>query len=276
MCAGAIAALVACNAITGAEYLHIDTASEETNVGASSSGTSGSTKKKNDPTEEEESVHEERGQRDGGGAPETQTDAGFDASTEAPSFSDSFDRPDGPLVGNGWIEKRDRFSIAGNAVVQTSNGNYANLIVTRPESVLDAQASIDVSYGDDIDNDPSLHLRMQPASDSTGELVSYTFYAYRDYMYLDREDPGDNGAELASTAISPTLEIGKTYRMVFRVTGVDPVKVEATVLKPDGTPAATITANDASGKRITAAGRAGFGAGRGVGVRWDNFTRIDL
>ncbi len=223
--------------------------------------------------------HGERTRRTDAAAPtpSTQTDAGFDATTSASAaFTDLFDRADSPTIGNGWTEKSDVFSISNGAVVQTGVGQHLNLIVWRADLLLDTQIAVDVTFGANPDSDPCLHLRMQPASDALDELVSYTFYAQRGTAGIDREDPGVQQTPLAIAGISPPLETGKSYHLIFRVVGTNPVKVEATVTRPDGSSAANLSADDASDQRIMTAGRLGFGSSAASDMRWDNFTRTDL
>jgi hypothetical protein len=273
--AAALALLVACNAMTGADALGVGPEQDESEVVGTSSGAPGGTKDAGSVA-----VPPPHGRQPPGSEAGTtpQTDAGFDASTSTPpGFSDSFDRADG-TIGNGWVAKTNGFfSLTGGAVLQTGTGRYENLVVSRPETTLDVQASLDVVFAAHPDSDPSIHVRMLPASDTANELVGYTFYVMNDFAAIDREDPGENGDELASATISPDLEQGKAYRMIFRVTGTDPVKLEATVIDAaSGAAAATLSTSDGSGKRITVAGRVGFGSGRADNMRFDNFVRVDL
>lgn len=275
----ALLLLVACNAMTGADALGIGAERDESDVIGGSSGTTDpASSDAGADAEPNPTAHRPASKKDGS-APPSQNDAGFDAATGAPpGFSDAFDRPNAGTIGNGWVAKTGGFfSLESGAVLQTGTGRYENLILSRPDIVLDVQASLDVVYGQHPDSDPTIHLRMLPASDKPGELVSYTFYAFRDYAGLDREDPGDVGVELAGVAISPELAIGKAYRMIFRVTGTNPVKLEATIVDVQtGAPAATLTTTDGSDKRITTGGKVGFGSGRADAMRFDNFVRVDL
>ena len=122
--------------------------------------------------------------------------------------------------------------------------------------------------------DPTLYVRVQPASDTPNELLGYAFYSYRDYAAIDRQGSNASHYELAS--VRPSLAVGVTYRLVFRVTGTAPVKLEATILAPDGSAAATLSALDSADRRISDGGRVGFGSGDGDGLRYDNFVRVDL
>src|SRR5690606_17165685 len=130
-----IGAACACNALTGADALDVDPSDEaslptrrhETSsapVGEpspSSSSGGGSSGTTSDPDPED------------GGAP---IDAGPDGSN-APNpslFFDDFQRPESATVGNGWIEKVDKFAIVGGAVRQAGIGSYRDMIVRRPAS----------------------------------------------------------------------------------------------------------------------------------------------
>lgn len=266
----------ACNAITGADGLSADPGNDESSVvpsrnrhdtgsssggGSSSSSSSGGT------------VDPDGGQPlDGGGT----TDGGSDGAPiggGTTPFFDAFERPDSPAPGNGWTEKVDKFALAAGAVHQNALGSYRNLLVRRPssEDALDVEISVDVTH-DKVDGDPCLYARMQPASNTAGQLVSYTFYSYFDYAYLDRDD-GDTGAELASQAISPPLPTGSKYSLTLRAVGTNPVMLTATVKNAAGNVVATLTTQDGSAKRITTAGGVAFGSGDAEGALFDNFRR---
>lgn len=269
-------AVCACNALTGAEGLGVDPALEEGELipprerhrteqvddgGSSSSSSSGALP---DPT----------GGTDGGDAGAGAGDAGLDAPAGGPVFFDAFERADSPTIGNGWTEKTDRFAIAAGAVKQSGLGSYKNLIVRRPasEDALDVEISVDVTH-DKIDGDPCLYARMQPGSNTAGSLVSYTFYVYFDFAFLDRDDGDTAFAELASQAISPPLPTGSKYSLTLRVTGTSPVKVEGIVKNASGVVVASLSAMDGSAKRIAVPGGVGFGSGDADGALFDNFRR---
>ncbi len=190
-----------------------------------------------------------------------------------PAFEDAFGRADDQTIGNGWNEKTpSAFSLVGGAVKQTEVGNYRNMIVGRLEQVVDTTLSIEASF-ENFDADPTLMARLQSASTTVGSLVGYSFYAYVDHAYIDREEGTDPPTELASIAIEPKLDIGAKYRLTFKVTGTNPVKLEGSVTKLDGTPIISFSANDASAKRITAGGGYAFGSGDGKDSTFDNFKR---
>lgn len=282
---------IACTALSGADGLgqpNDDIPLRERRYadgdgGAGSSGTSSSGASRRDPSGEP---------RGGGGGPSSssgdsgtssippsESDAGFDANTTAPAgFIDNFGRADSPTIGNGWSEKQDHFSLLGGTVLQTGFGSYVDWIVRRPtsENGLDVQLSVDFTVASDPDCDPTLYARMQPNSDELRVLTGYTFYAFTDFAGIDRED-GETTKDLAGTQIAPPLAVGQTYRYVFRVTGTNPVRLEAMITTLDGkTTLATVTTNDGDPRRIITAGQVGFGSGYAAGGRWDNFRRTDL
>jgi hypothetical protein len=271
-----LVSFAACNALTGADGLIIDQDDEKPlREGRGRSGDDAGTNN-GGTTRPSGSHHVDGGTDDDVEIPSSQTDAGFDASAPPAGLNDTFNRTNAPTVGNGWLAKSNQFEIANGAVVQNGNTSFVNAILSRPELVRDVQVSVDVTYNGNFDSDPTLHARMQSSSDAIDQLDGYTFYVYRDMAGVDREDPGDNGERLARTDISPNLQTGVTYRMIFRVAGTAPVVLEATLVKPDGTRVFTLSANDSSPRRITSTGRVGFGAGAGNGTRWDNFERSDL
>lgn len=271
-----LAAACACNAITGADGLSAAAAGDEASIvpsrgdgpdadtdpggrhgGTSSSSSSGGT-----------STAPDADLFDPGG------DAGADGAPPVDLFTDDFGRGDSASIGNGWSEKTNAFSLVAGAVEQATAGSYRDLVVRRPtsEDALDVEIGVAVTHSVK-EGDPGIYARMQPASDAPGQLVSYTFYVYVDYAYLDRDD-GDTGTELASLAISPPIELGQKYALVLRVAGTDPVMLQGVVKNAGGAVVATLNAQDASGKRITAPGAVGFGSGDATGARFDDFHRI--
>jgi hypothetical protein len=147
--------------------------------------------------------------------------------------------------------------------------------VRRPasEDALDVEISMDVTHSAN-NGDPCLYARMQPASSTTGTLVSYTFYAYFDFVFLDRDEgTKDQYAELASQAISQPLASPYSYSMSLKVTGTNPVVIVATMKDANGNVKAQLNYSDSSAGRLATAGGVGFGSGDADGARFDNFKR---
>jgi hypothetical protein len=263
--------LAACNALTGVGSLGVT----NKDGGAFDGDDGGRGRPDPDPTDPD-SPPSGRGSD---AAPGGSTDAGFEASAEPPDFEDSFTRADGTLIGNGWVEKNDFFSLVNGGVVQNDTGDFTNFLVWRPasEPALNVEVSVDVTYGGTVDPDPSLFVRLQPSSEAQNEIDAYTFYTWENKTaVIDRLDPNTGYQTLASGNLSPPPSAGQTYRLFFRVIGDNPVNLEGSVLKPDGTVVASFQTSDASPKRIASPGRIGFGSGKARGTRWDNFTRVDL
>jgi hypothetical protein len=275
--------LVGCNLISGAEGFKVGTdddiplrqrrptSTDESSDGGgarSTSSSGGST-----PSDEREKDTEQDTP-----PPSERPDASFDATTSVPpGFSDSFERPDGPTIGNEWFEKKDAFRISNGAVVQDGIGIYYNWFVRRPytEAARDVQVELDFTFGSHERTDPTIFARIQPGSDERDILTCYTFYAYPDFAGIDRED-GDKRTGLADSDLTQLLVAGQTYHFVFRVRGVDPVELDGAITTTSGKVVGTVSAVDHSAKRITAAGPIGFGSGKGDGSRWDNVVRTDL
>ena len=268
------ATAIACTAITGADGLSTDPASSSGDIVAppkeTTSGEGDEDRARGGSTSSSSSSGEPTPSSDGGDAA---TEAAPITPPNAPVFEDAFGRADGQIIGNGWAEKRpDLFVLLGGAVKQTAIGDYKNMIVARVEPVLDITVSMEASF-ESFDADPTLMARLQPQSTTLGQLYGYTFYSYVDWAYIDREEGSGPPTMMASKEINPKLDIGGKYRLTFKVTGTDPVKLEASVTKLDGTPIISFGATDASAKKITNPGGYAFGSGDGKDSVFDNFKR---
>ena len=271
--AACVAAVAACNALSGADALSTDPTGasepELTAPGASSSGSSGSSGA---------TGHDHPSASDGGsssGSSGTSVDAAVDAS--GPTFVDDFMRPNG-TVGNGWLEKTaGALSLVNGAVRQGSTGIYRNLLVARPsaENVRDVLVQVTISFPA-LDADPGLFARIQTGSEIKDRLLGYGVYADgANDLFVSRDD-GTAFADLGSSIITPALEPGAQYRLSLQVTGDSPVHLVASIAKLDGTVLAAITTNDGSGKRFTSAGSVGFGSSVAKNGTWDDFRRVTL
>lgn len=259
----AVIVLGACNALTGASELRLD---NRTKAPAP------------EEPEEEDPPPRNRGRDDAGSS---DLDGGFEASTDPATFADSFDRADSTDVGNGWSEKTDLWSLVNNGVQQVALGDFSNAVNRRPatESALDVELAVDFTYAADPEvlADPTLYARIQPQSDQMDQLHCYSGWLYRDRIGIDRESgPSSSAITISSSAINPPLTVGETFRIVFRVTGTNPVQLAASVTRLDGTLLGTVGSSDVDPARIEAAGQVGFGSVDANGGRWDNFKMTNL
>jgi hypothetical protein len=188
-------------------------------------------------------------------------------------FFDPFDRPNGPDLGNGWIEKTPgAFRILDEQVeFDTVNGeDFRDNLFYRPlaESLLDVEASVVVDFvADDPFGFPQLHTRVQ--ADDVATLGSLTSYV----VFVDSDDPLDPRLTVNriaggafgpgdSVSIAPPPVAVETYRLRSRVTGTDPVTVEGffEVLVSDAWEVRTeVMLVDVAEDRIVVAGTMGGG-----------------
>jgi hypothetical protein len=276
------ALLAACNVLTGADSFSAEPgALEQPDVSApkadAASGTTGSSGSPGTSTR----PHGPSTDTDAGMTSLPPDEGGIDAASEAaaalPTFDDPFARPDG-LLGNGWIAKTSgAFMLVGGGAQQSTGGIYRNLFNSRPasENALDVLVQVTVTFPV-ATADPCLFARIQPGSDVVNHFVAYSVYPDgANNLYVSRDD-GSVFVDQGSSVISPPLVVGQSYRLSLQVTGESPVHLVGTLSQLDGTVLATITANDASGKRIATPGSVGFGSSASIGGRWDDFKRITL
>jgi hypothetical protein len=149
-----------------------------------------------------------------------------------------------------------------------------------PLAATDVQVTYDVTFPLDttIEADPTVVVRAPASSFSTYNTYDgYTFYFVRNGAGIEREDSADAYLVLDSKAIDPALDANGTYHVTFKVTGTNPVTLDASVKDASGNTVVTLTATDTSAKRYTGSGRVGIGSGtKGQGLRWDNFVETQL
>lgn len=270
---GFAALLAACNMLSGADGLTSGPdAIEQPQVSAPPMGTSGGdgSSRPHDPPA-----------TDSGATTLPPDDGGIDAASEAaaqlPTFVDDFARTDG-LLGNGWISKTaGAFTLTSGGVQQGQSGIYRNLFNSRPasEDALDVLVQATVTFPVTT-ADPGVFARIQPGSEVNNRFLGYSLYPDgANNLYVSRDD-GTMFIDQGSSVISPPLVVGESYRLSLQVTGTNPVHLVGSISHLDGTVLATITANDASPKRIATAGSVGFGSSVALNGRWDDFKRITL
>ncbi|MDJ0909434.1 MAG: hypothetical protein QNI99_09575 [Woeseiaceae bacterium] len=206
--------------------------------------------------------------------------------TAAAQFTDTFDRPDGAAVGNGWIEKSPAaFQIDAGAAEKNAVGTaYRDNIVYRPaaENLLDSEASVEFRLTNGSPGYPQIFTRVQTDTVGfTNTLDAYILYINNSstQAVLGRQTGSSFVSSLATLTISPGLNTTDNYRLRLRTTGTNPVQVSAWVERWNGTGWDVIgqaTADDAAGARIQTAGSTGFGGYIESSYIYDNFTVTNL
>ncbi len=200
--------------------------------------------------------------------------------------NDSFSRPDGADLGNGWIEKNPQaFSLAGGAAVKQAVGDgYRDNIVYRPagEDLLNVEVAAELELSSPVPGYPQIFARVQSSTVAfSGRIDGYILYVNNNpnEAILGRQR-GDAFVEsLATVVIAPGLNVGDTYRLRLRATGANPVQLAAYVERWTGSDwviDGQATANDASGAAITTAGSIGFGGFVEAAYSFDNVSATDL
>lgn len=257
-------ALMACNALTGADDLSMKAASRTR-----------STKYDAGPDDDDD---EDTNPAGNGAARPAATDAGAttpDAAVANPTFVDDFNRANGG-IGNGWIERAaGAYGINGGAVAQGAEGPPPALLVLRPqtEEVADVEVSASIRFPK-AESDPGIYARIQ--NTAANQLNAYSFYLWSPTeAEIAREDLTQT-TPLARFTISPPMNVGDTVRLVFRVTGDTSVRLEASVVDGAGALRGSTIFQDSTASRIGRAGTVGFGGPGSLGARYDDFKRVTL
>jgi len=206
---------------------------------------------------------------DGGGA-----DSGLMPKS---TFTDDFARADSSTIGNGWLPKNaSKWSLSSGSVLEANSMlTYKDLLVQRPaaEAALDVELSVDATMPGN-GGDVGLYARVQPASDTNGSLVSYTFYP-GDYTYANVDHDIGTGTSLpvSSMGLNPPIVGGQTLHLVLRVTGTSPVHIYASISDTSGKVLGSLSVDDNTANPIVTAGTHGFGSGGG-GSRFDNYKAV--
>jgi hypothetical protein len=198
-----------------------------------------------------------------------------DAGAPGAAFFDDFARPNGPL-GNGWLERTaGTYALNGGIALQGAERPLPEALAFRPpaEDALDVEISAVVRFAKSV-SDLGVFARMQPTAPR--QLYGYSFFVWSpEDATIGREDM-DATADLQRFAISPPLKVGETVRLVFRVTGTNPVRLSAVLVDASGAVRASATANDSDAARVDKPGSVGFGGATGAGTRYDDFRRALL
>lgn len=215
-----------------------------------------------------------------------------DANDGAPvAFLDDFNRPDAPLIGNGWIEKTaSAFSLDSDSVLRApaedGGPNYPDFVAYRPiaEDIADSQISVELVFSSAITGYPQIHSRIQENTVSAvGNLDSYLFYIPADpkTATLSRTRGLENLSDLTTATLTESLVPGERYRLSLRVSGANPVSLLGTVEHFTGGAWQMIGQTsflDTDPSRLDDAGSVGFSASADDTdrYRYDNFMRTPL
>ncbi len=204
-------------------------------------------------------------------------------------FVDTFSRPDGAAIGNGWIEKNPAaFSITGDEAtrVGTSLVSYRDNLVYRPagENVLDVEVSVQVRITSLPPRFPQIFVRARTATiTAANSYDGYLLYVdgdtVADQVVLGRQLGNVFVETLSQFTLSEPLTTAGRYRFVLRAQGTAPVMLAARVEKLAGTTWTTIgstTADDTAAECIAEPGTVGFAGDEFARYIYDDFRRTML
>jgi hypothetical protein len=202
-------------------------------------------------------------------------------------FVDSFSRPDGETIGNGWIEKRaPTYSLAGGEVVRIETiESYRDNMVYRPasEDVRDVEISINVRFTAVPPGFAQIFVRGAAstiaAPDAYDGYLLYIAGEQTDLAILGRQHGTEFVTTLASIPLSPPLDAGSTFRLTLRATGARPVALRARIERREGSSWTAIgeaAVEDDADVQIDTAGTVGFAGNEAATYVYDDFQRVSL
>lgn len=152
-------------------------------------------------------------------------------------FVEDFDRADGG-VGNGWLEKTPGvFSIRDQGLIVQS-GDWTRYLLYRPseENLTDVALSVDLTWSQtSVNCDAALVARLQTDKVLRAEPFSgyATFVNDAAGLTISRVDQTGESV-LEGVALTEKVNTTSSYRMSFRVTGDNPVRLESVLEKEEG------------------------------------------
>lgn len=216
-------------------------------------------------------------------------DEPLDASGDAPGgeLVDSFSRPDGAAIGNGWIEKQaSTYALAGGEVVRIDTAeSYRDNMVYRPasEDLRDVEITVGVRFTALPPGFAQIFVRGAAATIAAPD--SYDGYL----LYVDGERAGEavlgrqRGSVFVTTLsrfpLSPVPDTSGMFRMTLRATGAQPVALQARIERLEGRSWTTIgetAVEDSAAAQIDAAGTVGFAGNELAAYVYDDFRRVAL
>lgn len=205
-----------------------------------------------------------------------------------PPFVDDFERPDDPVIGNGWIEKTEStYSLTGGRITRPNTPtSYRDNLVYRPatEDVRDVEISIRARFTTATTGSPQIFIRVVSSTASTpGAYDGYLLYVAGGSggadIVLGRQRGTPFVVTLATTTLVSPLDTMSEFRLSLRAEGVDPVMLRAQVERLEGTTwtlLGEIVTTDADPTRLDGAGSVGFSGDATGTVIYDDFSRTLL
>ncbi len=219
----------------------------------------------------------------------TPGDAPSDTTGDAPAedFVDSFSRPDGASIGNGWIEKlASTYALAGGEVVRIDTPeSYRDNMVYRPasEDLRDVEISVGVRFTAIPPGFAQIFVRGEAATiaapDSYDGYLLYIEGGQADEAVLGRQRGTVFVTTLSRFPLVPPLDAGSAFRMTLRATGAQPVALRAKIERLSNgawTAIGETAIEDFAATQIDAAGTVGFAGNEVSTYVYDDFRRVRL
>ena len=214
---------------------------------------------------------------DGGkAASDSAVDAGF-------LFFDDFGRPDGPSLGNGWFCKQaSRWELVGGSarkrpVIEPGTAYRDNLCV-RPlaTSVVDVEVSAELVFEKAPIGFVQINARVQPTSSAANRMDGYLLLLDQagNLVHISRQLGTGFQTNLATFAISPSVNTTDVFRMTLRVSGATTVSIDGKFerrVANEWVRLGALSFVDSSAERILAPGTFGFSVDETDGQKVDNF-----
>jgi hypothetical protein len=200
-------------------------------------------------------------------------------------FTDSFSRADGNAIGNNWIEKTAASYDLQSGAIRKNSGttDFRDNLLYRPatEDARDVETSIEFRLQQLPVGYPALIARAQSSTiNLRSRWDGYLVYINNSQTQavLARQTGTGWDTPLMTFSLNRSLNLTDTYRLRLRVTGTDPVRLNAYVERWSGAWETLGQAqySDSSSSRITAAGSVGISADAGDRLVLDNFSRTLL
>ena len=198
-------------------------------------------------------------------------------------FFDDFNRPNGPVIGNGWIEKTPAAFQLNNGFAQklSVSTSFQNNVVYRPaaEDALNVETSIEFSLSGPSPGYPQIFVRAQSGTiTGNNAFDAYLLFINNGGQAVLRRQNGTSYTNFLTFTIG-SLNTSSTYRLRLSASGTNPVALTAYVEQRTGsiwTVLNQVTYNDGSVGRIDVSGTVGFSGYIESGYQFDNFTRTLL